>query len=253
VSVKPAPTTAPAASGTEDDVAIDLRGMGTQGVGERSYHRLAASIIRLIEDGELKLGDRLPSERTLSQRFDVSRTAVREAIIALELRGIVEVRGGSGIYVCGTTPSQFLGDDSPGPFELLGARLVLEPELAAIAAIRAKDIDLDRISSALRELRDTMQDKLANEAADRKFHVTIAECAGNFVLVKILTSIWDKAHGVMWLKLEEHFHTLAFREVAMEDHQHVFRALVARDPDAARTAMRVHIERVMRQFARSWE
>lgn len=234
------------------DAAGELK-VAEPGVPARSYHRLAHAIMQLIDDGEVKLGERLPSERTLAERFDVSRTAVREAIIALEIRGIVEVRGGSGIYVCGTRPSHFLRDAAPGPFELLGARLVIEPEIAAVAAVRAKDIDLDRISAVLRELRQTMQDKRANEAADRKFHVAIAEGTGNCVLVQMVTSVWDKARGAMWVKLEEHFHTRALREAAMDDHQRVFSALVARDAAESRDAMRMHIERVMREFARNWE
>jgi GntR family uxuAB operon transcriptional repressor len=223
-----------------------------QGVAERSYHRVALAVMQLIEGGELKVGERLPSERTLADRFDISRTAVREAIIALEIRGIVEVRGGSGIYVCGTKPSHVLRDAAPGPFELLGARLVIEPEVAAVSAVRAKDTDINQISAALRELRQTMHDKQANEAADRRFHVAIAEGTGNSVLVQMVTSVWDKVRGVMWVKLEEHFHTLALRQAAMDDHQRIFAALAGRNPEESRAAMRMHIERVMREFAQNW-
>jgi GntR family uxuAB operon transcriptional repressor len=220
--------------------------------GERSYRRLAIEIMALIESGEVEMGERLPSERTLAERFEVSRTAVREAIIALEIRGVVEVRGGSGIYVCGVKPSHFLRDAAPGPFELLGARLVIEPEVAAVAAIRAKDVDLDHLSGAISTLRRTLGDKRANEAADRAFHIAIAEGTGNCVLVQMVTSVWDKGRGAMWVKLEEHFHTPALREASMQDHQRVFSALVERDPVESRNAMRMHIERVMQEFARNW-
>ena len=223
-----------------------------QGGAERSYHRVALDIIQLIEDGEVNVGERLPSERALADRFEISRTSVREAIIALEIRGIVEVRGGSGIYVCGKKPSHFLRDAAPSPFELLGARLVIEPEVAAVSAVRAKDTDLNKISAALRELRQTMHDKHANEAADRRFHVAIAEGTGNSVLVQMVTSVWDKVRGAMWVKLEEHFHTPALRQATMDDHQRIFAALAARNPDDSRAAMRMHIERVMREFAQNW-
>ena len=239
------PFETPATAGVEIRAAAEP-------VVARSYHRLAHAITQLIESGEVRLGERLPSERTLAERFEVSRTAVREAIIALEIRGIVEVRGGSGIYVCATKPAHFLGDAAPGPFELLGARLVIEPEVAAVAAVRAKDADLDRISAALRELRLTMHDKRANEAADRRFHVAIAEATGNCVLVQMVTGVWERTRGAMWVKLEEHFHTPALREAAMRDHQRVFSELVARDAAQSRNAMRQHIERVMREFAQNW-
>jgi len=219
---------------------------------ERSYQRLAQEVMALIDKGELSIGDRLPSERTLAERFEVSRTSVREAIIALEIRGIVEVRNNSGIYVRAIKPAQFLKDGAPGPFELLGARLVIEPEVAAIASIRAKDSDLDLVSGIIAELKQTMQDKRANEAADRKFHLSIASATGNGVLVQVVDTVWDRSRSSMWAKLEEHFHTPALRSAAMRDHQAVFAALVARDPVAARAAMRSHIERVMREFAQGW-
>jgi len=223
------------------------------GLDSRSYQRLALQILALIEKGELAaIGERLPSERTLAERFDVSRTAIREAIIALEIRGVVEVRGGSGIYVCGVKPSEFLKDSAPGPFELLGARLLIEPEIAAAAAIRAKDSDLDALSSVIAELKRTMRDKRANEVADQKFHKLIAASTGNDVLVQIIHILWDRVRGSMWAKLEEHFHTVELRNAAMRDHAAVFAALVARDPVEARRAMRAHIERVMREFAKGW-
>ena len=220
---------------------------------ERSYQRLALDIMALVESGEFAVGDRLPSERTLAERFDVSRTSVREAIIALEIRGVVEVRGNSGIYVRGAKPAQFLKDAAPGPFELLGARLVIEPEVAALAAVRAKDSDFDHLSALITELKRTMTDKRANEMADQRFHVAIATATGNSVLVNVVNSVWERSRGAMWAKLEEHFHTPELRSAAMRDHRAVFSGLVARDPVAARSAMRSHIERVMSEFAQAWE
>lgn len=86
---------------------------------ERSYQRLANEIALLISSSEFAANDRLPSERILAERFGVSRTSIREAIIALEIRGAVEVKGGSGIYVRGLKPFSFLAETSTGPFELL--------------------------------------------------------------------------------------------------------------------------------------
>jgi DNA-binding FadR family transcriptional regulator len=233
------------------EAGVQLKDVGSA-IFERSYQRLALDIMTLIDQGELSVGDRLPSERTLAERFDVSRTSVREAIIALEIRGIVEVRGNSGIYVRGTKPAHFLKDAAPGPFELLGARLIIEPEVAALAAIRAKDSDMDGLSALIGELRRTMHDKRANEIADRKFHVAIATATGNSVLIQVVNTLWERVRGSMWAKLEEHFHTAELREAAMRDHRAVFSALVARDPVAARSAMRSHIERVMSEFAQGW-
>src|ERR1700704_5630329 len=112
--------------------------------GDRSYQKLAARIGALIANGEFEVGARLPSERALAERFDVSRTLVREAIIVLEIQGTVEVRGGSGIYVCVPPAAQarsttFMPSAGPGPFELLRARCLIESEIASVAAVTRKD------------------------------------------------------------------------------------------------------------------
>ena len=84
-------------------------------VSDRAYLRLAAQIRELVDQGEFQAGRRLPAERALAERFDVSRTALREAIIALELQGVVEVRGGSGIYVCDSGPGHLRLPAAPQP------------------------------------------------------------------------------------------------------------------------------------------
>jgi DNA-binding FadR family transcriptional regulator len=226
-------------------------------VSDRSYQRLAAQIFALITAGEFKLGERLPSERALAERFDVSRTSVREAIIALELQGAVEVRGGSGIYVAqvpATTAKAplFMPESGPGPFELLRARCLIESEIASVAAETRKDSDLDRIFAALSDMRERMDDKVANEAADRLFHLRIAEATGNSVLLQMVTAMWDHAKGPIWAKIDEHFHTTALRLASQEDHQRVFTTLLNRDPVAAKAAMRAHLERVINEFTKAW-
>ncbi len=224
---------------------------------DRSYQRLAAQMLLLIAQGEFKLGERLPSERALAERFDVSRTSVREAMIALELQGVVEVRGGSGIYVTQTSGSTsaapaYMPENGPGPFELLRARCLIESEIASVAAETRKDSDLDRIFTALTDMHDNMDDKEANEAADQLFHLRIAESTGNTVLLQMVTAMWAQARGPVWTKIEHHFHTPDLRLASHADHQRIFKALLARDPIAARAAMRAHLERVIGEFAQAW-
>lgn len=219
---------------------------------ERPYERLAARIAALISRGELSAGDRVPSERELAERYRVSRTAIREAIIALEIRGVVEVRPASGIYVKAIAPSSLITKGSAGPFELLRSRLVIEPPICAAAAIAAKDSDLDSIYATIVAMKDTLNDKRANEAADKAFHVAIASATGNGILTEIVGAMWDRRHGPMWEKIEEHFHTPALREAAIRDHQKVFKALAAHDPGHASTQMQSHIERVIVEFGKAW-
>jgi DNA-binding FadR family transcriptional regulator len=227
------------------------------GTSDRSYQRLASRIAALITNGEFAVGARLPSERALGDRFNVSRTLVREAIIVLEIQGMVEVRGGSGIYVCappaaGAWSTSFMPPTGPGPFELLRARCLIESEIAAAAAENRKDADLDRIFAALAAMREHMHDKAANDAADRLFHLRIAESTGNTVLLQMVTALWDHTKAPIWSQMETHFHTPALRLASQDDHQRVFDALLERDVPGARAAMRAHIERVIGEFAKAW-
>ena len=224
---------------------------------DRTYLKLAAGISALIADGEFEVGARLPSERALAERFDVSRTLVREAIIVLEIQGAVEVRGGSGIYVCAPVASAsrsttFMPLTGPGPFELLRARSLIESEIASVAAETRKDADLDRIFAALAAMREHMHDKAANEAADRLFHLRIAESTGNSVLLQMVTALWDHTKAPIWSQMESHFHTPELRRASQDDNQRVFTALLERNAEAARSAMRAHIERVIGEFAQAW-
>lgn len=225
--------------------------------GDRSHQKLAVRIAALVADGEFEVGARLPSERALADRFDVSRTLVREAIIVLEIQGTVEVRGGSGIYVSApptppTRSTTFMPPTGPGPFELLRARCLIEPEIASVAAVTRTDADLDRIFAALAAMREHMHDKAANEAADRLFHLRIAESTGNSVLLQMVTALWDHTKAPIWSQMESHFHTPELRRASQDDHQRVFTALLERNAEAARAAMRAHIERVIGEFAQAW-
>jgi GntR family uxuAB operon transcriptional repressor len=223
---------------------------------EKPYQRLAANIHELVKQGEFLVGQRLPSERALAERFDVSRTSVREAIIALELQGVVEVRGGSGIYICqpqdAPTRLPVVQETGAGPFELLRARCLIESEIASLAATTRKDADLDKMFGALATMREQMHDKEANEAADRMYHLHIAESTGNSVLLQTVTNLWDQAKGPIWTQIEQHFHSPALRLQSQDDHQRIFAAIVSGDADAARLAMRAHLERVIGEFAQSW-
>jgi len=209
--------------------------------GERSYQRLAEQIMGLLASGEFAVGARLPSERALADRFNVSRTAVREAVIALEVQELVEVRMGSGIYVrdLPVSAKATYVHAGPGPFELLQARRLLEGEIAAQAAGLRQDRDVDRIHAA-------------NAASDMQFHLRIAEATGNAVLVQMVTALWAQLRGPIWERLEEHFHTPVMRQASLNDHQLVFSAIASRDSEAARTAMHQHIDRVVSEFVKGW-
>lgn len=227
--------------------------------GVRSYQDLARKILEETAAGSVAADQRLPSERTLADMFGVSRTAVREAIIALEVQGLVEVRLGSGIYLQppgASGPSRLPAFDvptGPGPLETLRARVLVEAEIAAAAASERRDADLDRMLDALATMRLQLADKDAYDAADRRFHLAIAEATGNRVLQHMVEAMWDNARqDPRWDKIEQHFHSEQLREASLKDHQAIFAAIAERQPEQARQAMQQHLGRVISQFSQAW-
>jgi DNA-binding FadR family transcriptional regulator len=216
----------------------------------RPYQVVAARIRELIHAEGIEPGERLPSERDLSARLSVSRASLREALIALELGGVIDVRGGSGIYV-----RALQADDAgvpaagPGPFEVLSARRLIEPELAAFAARVGTDGAIDAILSAAVEMERHHADKASCEQADRNFHLAIARATGNSALVGVIEYLWDQ-RGSLWQTLEELFQTEELRKDTLGDHRSIVQAIAERNPSAARHAMRAHLERVTRTLSR---
>ncbi|HEX8601870.1 MAG TPA: FCD domain-containing protein [Pseudoduganella sp.] len=215
----------------------------------RLYRVVADRIAQLIRDDGIAPGSRLPSERDLATKLSVSRASLREALIALELGGVIEVRGGSGVYVCEAKQENAVPEAGPGPFEVLSARRLIEAEVAAIAARVATDNAIDAILKAVEEMEAHHANKTTNEQADRNFHLAIARATGNGALVGTIDYLWNQ-RGRLWHKLKEHFQTEELRQETLKDHRRIFEAIAAHDAAAARRAMRSHLERVTRTFSR---
>ena len=211
----------------------------------RLYENIARSLEQAIEVGRYRPGDRLPSERELSDQFGVSRPVVREAIIVLELRGLVQRRHGAGVYVAPKASLQISApDEADGPFEVTEARRLLEGEIAALAASAATDQQIVEMEAILSRIGDMRSDQATRERADRAFHVALARATNNDVLVGLVEGLWDKRYQS---PLCVYFFSRA-REAGIQppvdEHRLVLDALKARDPDAARRAMRDHLARV---------
>jgi DNA-binding FadR family transcriptional regulator len=220
----------------------------------RPYQLVAKRIREFVLQSAIGPGERLPAERELATMLAVSRPTLREALIALELGGIVEVRSGSGIYLCAAPAHAVpVPEAGPGPFELLSARRLIEPELAAIAARVATDGNIDAILAAAVEMEQVQaskpSDKSSCELADRNFHLTIARATGNSALAGVLEHLWNQRCG-LWHTLEHLFETEELRKETLADHRRIVRAIAARDSAGARRAMRAHLERVTRTLSR---
>ncbi|MGH8856321.1 MAG: FadR/GntR family transcriptional regulator, partial [Telluria sp.] len=205
----------------------------------------------LVRAERIAPGARLPAERELAAKLAVSRASLREALIVLELSGIIEVRSGSGVYVSerAVAPAD-VPEAGPGPFEVLAARRLVESEVAAIAARNATDSAIDAIMLAVDEMERQHDDRASNEQADRNFHLALARATGNTALVGAVDYLWNQ-RGSLWHRLKVHFQTEELREQTLLDHRAILAAIIAHDPAAARAAMRSHLERVTRTFSRS--
>jgi DNA-binding FadR family transcriptional regulator len=222
----------------------------------RLYEKISQKLAQAIADGEYELGQRLPSERELAQTFGVSRPTVREAIIALELDGLVQVRLGSGVYVTSRRPPD--GKESAkdiGPFELLEARRAIEGEACALAALRIDDSQLEQLSQLIAEMRvdNRHNEILMSEDADRRFHELIASSTQNSAMIVAVQMLWDaRARSPQSHSMDDKVRARGLKP-PIEEHAAIVRALKKRDPDAARAAMHKHITRVIEGMVEATE
>lgn len=214
--------------------------------------RLFEQIVQQVEDsilqGRLKPGDQLPAERDLAQRFGVSRTAVREAVKTLCEKGLVESYSGRGTFV--TKPSsqsvwQSLElilriNQQEGLAHLADLRQILEPEIAALAAPRIEEQLLTTMRETVAAMDRSLHEPEAYIEADLDFHLALAEAAGNPLVLSLLDSIV----GLLREQRSRIFKADGGPERGQFHHKRILAAIEARDPDAARNAMRAHLQQV---------
>ena len=226
----------------------------------RLYRQIAEQVRGLIVAGEFATGKRLPAERDLARQLGVSRPSVREALIALEVEGWVEVRTGSGIYV--QPPRQRAAAGAPrngngtgtdwGPLELMRARELVEGEVAALAARHARRPQVAAMAAALEQMRADAQSAIAPRAGDEDFHTAIAQACGNEVLCDTVRNYWSARHGPLFVRLGDWFETPASWIAALVEHEAVLEAIRGRDADAARGAMQQHLKKATARYSASW-
>jgi len=221
----------------------------------RLYRQIADQIRTLIGKGDVPPGARLPAERDLARRLGVSRPSLREALIALEVEGLLDVRVGSGIYV--TQPdSRARGAvlaDASGPFEVIRARWMIEGECAALAAKHGSPAQLRAISKAHSDLQKEARRHHNPIGADRRFHVRIAEATGNSALELVVQTLWDQRVGPLYRALETKLEYPAMASETLREHEAVLGAILERDAAAARSAMRRHMDMTKKRYSKDWK
>jgi len=212
----------------------------------RLYRMIADQIAGRIRRGDFGVGARLPAERDLAEQLQVSRASVREALIALEIEGYVDVRVGTGVFVCApeTRQGSLLdgGDASAdiGPFELLETRLLLEPECAALAAHKASSAQLDAIRAACAALPAAVTDTPLQY--DIAFHAAVAAACGNAALASAIDHLRMLGNAnPVFSRLNQHMVTDAVWVQAHQEHERIVEAIAERDSTRARHAMYDHL------------
>jgi DNA-binding FadR family transcriptional regulator len=226
---------------------------------QRLYRQIAEQLRAGIMQGEFAVGTRLPAERDLATQLGVSRPSVREALIALEVEGWVEIRTGSGIYVLDRTTRAErqtalvkLAPTEWGPLELIRARRLVEGEVAALAAKLARRKDVDAMVKAVEAMESDASKAVMPLNGDRAFHTAVVQACANGVLLETVQTFWDARRGPLFERLGGYFETHTSWLAAIDEHHAIVDAIRQHDSESARAAMHRHMDKSHARFSVSW-
>jgi GntR family transcriptional repressor for pyruvate dehydrogenase complex len=228
---------------------------------EKVYIRVVKQIEELIENGKLKPGDRLPPEKILAKKLGVSRPSIREAIVALEILGFVETRGGRGNFVKDVVNASVLDqgfrnlEEEESPFELLQARKIIEGEIAGYAARMAEEEDLRRIRQSLDNMRNMAHEPSNPEKFDQhvkldlEFHLSIARATHNAVLLRMVTQLFESLKEDLWTSFKKKSWGIpGILQRYFKEHEQIFSAIEAQQSYQARKSMHKHLTGVQKDL-----
>lgn len=215
---------------------------------KKIYEEIVEQLKEMISTGELKPGQKLPSERDMAESLGVSRASVREALTALEAIGILDIRPGEGTFVRETSVSTTFAplamvlemEQNPGG-QLMEVRRVLETEMAALAAQRATEEDLKKIETNLNHMKTATGISQAVEA-DLRFHFSIAEATHNTILLRMMNTVADLMHNAFRVQREELYVDKSSEIIS--EHEAIYNAIRNRDLETARAKMLQHIDNI---------
>lgn len=217
---------------------------------KKQYQEIGRDIRQQIQAGHYPIGSRLPPERNIADTYGVSRTIIREALLMLELEGVVDIRQGSGVYVTRIPGIESPIDDGEGfsdigPFELLQARQLIESNIAAFAAKMATKNDIENLRRALEQEQRDIMTKTHNGFGDQHFHELIAAATQNEMLLETVKTVWQRQiSSPLWQQLSGQIETPALRLRWLGDHQTILAALRRRDVMGCYQLMWQHMENV---------
>ncbi len=215
----------------------------------RIYEEVVSQIHDLIQDGRLKPGAQLPSERELAETFKVSRASVREALRALEAEGLVTSRTGTGTFVAElpmeplvAALAAVLSKKKDALADIFEMRRLIEPQIAALAAERATQTNIKWMKQILDKQAKEVREGAPGVEADTEFHCAIGQATQNEALKKVGSGLME----ILSHSREESLQTLGRNQASLNSHRKILSAIEAHDKDRARKAMNQHIQQVER-------
>jgi len=222
---------------------------------KKIYEEIVEQIRLLVAEGQLKAGDRLPSERDLAERLQVSRASVREALSALEMMGLLEIRSGEGTYIKHVNIDSIvaplawvLSMEKDMVLELLEVRKILETQAAMLAAERAEPEELKEIGEALAGMKEDLDRNRLGDASDHAFHYAVARATHNKILVRLMNAISDLMHQTLRASRMKLFESPGVPERLYKEHEAIYRAINARMPTEASNLMFYHLQGVEEEY-----
>lgn len=212
------------------------------------YEQIVEQIKAMVTEGNLNPGDRLPSEREMSDILKVSRASVREALSALHMMGLVEIKSGEGTFIKLTSIDSIIEPlalvllmERDTVIEILEVRKGLEVEAAGLAAIRRDKEDLDKMREALDEMHKDIESLEIGEKADWKFHYTIAQASQNVLLTRLMNTVSDSIENTMRTSRQNLYRTEKMPRTLLDAHEGIYEAIAEGDPLEARRRMYEHL------------
>ncbi|MBU5484859.1 FadR family transcriptional regulator [Clostridium sp. MSJ-11] len=214
------------------------------------YEQVIEQIKDMINKGILKKGDKLPSERDLVEKLQVSRTSIREALRALEIIGLIESRQGEGNFVKSNFENNLFEPlsimfilEKSDPMDILELRKIIEKETATLAATRISEDELTELRDLIDKFKNLDEDEEMVKA-DREFHYKIAQVSKNFLILSILNAI----SSLMEIFIENARRNILIntdnKELLVKQHEDIYIALSEHDPEKALKAMSIHLETI---------
>lgn len=221
---------------------------------KRKYEQIADLLMARLRSGEFKPGDRLPAERVLAKKYDVSRSVIREAVRSMEQIGCVESRLGGGSYVkipdvsnIADPFSVIFEQDQEFARELIETRLILETHIARLAAQRRTEEQLKAMGQTLADMKAAMQRGESCEELDARFHEQLAQASGNRALSITISTYSEVVNRS--IKLTRHMDDVS--PEALEDHEKILSAVTQKDSRAAQMWMRQHLNNAQKNLEKA--